>query len=64
MNKFTQALHSRTAWTALLLVVVNIIPNLGLSPELRDLLNAVLGALVIYFRVNASNVPTTPTPPQ
>lgn len=60
MNKFIQAVHSRTAWTALLLVLVNTVPSLNFDPAVKDLVNAVLGALVVYFRINASNLPTTP----
>lgn len=63
MNKFLIALHSRTAWTTILLVLVNVIPGLNLAQPLKDLLNAVLGALVVYFRINATNLPTPAIPP-
>ena len=63
MNKILVALHSRTAWTALLMVIVNILPNLTIDPSLKDLINGILGALIVYFRVTATNIPVTPVPP-
>lgn len=60
MNKISQALNSKTAWTTVLLVLVNIVPSLPFDNNLKDLLNVVLGALVVYFRVNAKNLPEKP----
>lgn len=60
MNKISQALNSKTAWTTVLLVLVNIVPSLPFDDNLKNLLNVVLGALVVYFRVNAVNVPEKP----
>ena len=62
MNKLLVALQSKTVWTIVLMVAYNIFAAYGaaLSPNLNVLVNAVLGALAAYFRVTATNIPTTP----
>jgi hypothetical protein len=60
MNKISQVLNSKTAWTTVLLVLVNVVPALPFDESLKNLLNVVLGALVVYFRVSATNVPEKP----
>ena len=57
MNKIIQALKSRTVWTVVILVVTNTVVDLPVSPAVKDLLNAILGALAVYFRVNPSSEP-------
>jgi hypothetical protein len=56
LKKINKALSSRTVWTLVIMVATNIV-NLGvdvMSPELVVLVNSVLGALAVYFKVNPS----------
>lgn len=65
MNKFTQALHSRTFWTVVIMVIFNAIPHIPLDQGLKDLITTILGLLATFFHVNP-NVVYTPagvTPP-
>lgn len=61
-SKFLVALHSRTVWTIVLMVAYNVMSAFGqtLSPDLNVLVNAVLGALAAYFRVNPATPPAQP----
>lgn len=54
MNKIAQALTSRTFWTTVVMLVINFIPNLSVSQATKDLINGILGLLVIYFHLNQS----------
>lgn len=54
MSKFLVALKSRTAWAIVVMVLVNGLPSVQdqIRPDLLPLVDAVLGLLAIYFRVN------------
>ena len=55
MIPFKKLIQSRTFWTIAILIIVNALPSLKeyIPSDLFILLNSVLGALAIYFRVNA-----------
>lgn len=54
MNKLKLALKSRTAWTVVVMFVLNGVTGVRelVPPTLLPLLDAALGILAIYFRVN------------
>lgn len=56
VKKLTKAVTSRTVWTVLVMVAINVVPVVGdyLNPMTLDLINAILGALAIYFKVSPS----------
>lgn len=56
MNKIVKAASSRTVWTVLVMVAINVVPVVSdyVSPVTLDLINAILGALAIYFKVSPS----------
>ena len=52
-SKILQALHSKTVWTMIVGLVFNIlVPQLNISPELRDLVNGVIVLVAGYFHIN------------
>lgn len=56
MNKILLILGSRTFWTVAILVLINSVKaneNL-ISPETLQGINAILGILAVYFKVNPS----------
>lgn len=65
MDKFTQTLHSRTFWTVVIMILVNILPQLPWSKEVKDLITIILGLLATYYHVNPNQVytPAGVTPP-
>jgi hypothetical protein len=54
MDKIIKAITSRTVWTVLVMVAINVVPVVGdyVNPVTLDLINAILGALAVYFRIN------------
>lgn len=68
-SKFIQAIHSRTVWTLVVMIVYNVLDvyGKGLDPQMSTLVNLILGALVSYFHVNPQMVytpaGTPPVPP-
>jgi hypothetical protein len=54
MKTIITALKSRTVWTIVFMVVTNIVSLLSgiLSQEALTLINTVLGALAVYFKLN------------
>ena len=54
LKLIVKALKSRTVITAVLMVATNFVSLLSgvVSPEVLTLVNTILGALVVYFRVN------------
>lgn len=60
MNKIHLALGSRTFWATVLLVAVNVIPNLPVDQTVKDLINGVLGLVIAYFHVNPGQNYTSP----
>ena len=54
MNKFAMALKSRTLWTVIVMLVINLIPHLPASQDLKDLINGALALLITYFHLNPS----------
>lgn len=54
MNKIIKILSSRTVITVVFMVVTNIVAVLPgvISSDLLALLNTVLGALAVYFRIS------------
>jgi hypothetical protein len=55
-SKLIQALHSRTVWTIAAMLIFNLLPSLNISPELKDLINAIFTAVAGYFHMNPSQV--------
>ena len=55
MNKIITGFRSRTVWTIIATIVLNGVPSVtGMLPqEYLPLVNTLLGALAIHFRVNA-----------
>ena len=53
LKLFIKASKSRTVWTVVFMVVANIVNALAgvVSPEVLTLINTVLGALTVYFRI-------------
>ena len=56
MDKIIKAITSRTVWTVLVMVAINVVPVVGdyVNPVTLDLINAILGALAIFFKINPS----------
>jgi hypothetical protein len=54
MSKFALAFRSRTFWTVVVMVLVNIIPGLPIDQPTKDLITTVLGLVATYFHVNPS----------
>lgn len=56
MNQIKQALTSRTVWTVVALIIINGVPAVtGMLPEGSvPFVNAALGLLSMYFKVNPS----------
>lgn len=54
MSKVTLALRSRTFWTLVVMVLVNVVPGLPVDQPAKDLLTTVLGLVATYFHVNPS----------
>lgn len=52
LEYIAKTIKSRTVWTVVFLVVTNTVVDLPVSQEAKDAINAILGALAIYFRVN------------
>jgi hypothetical protein len=51
-----KALKSRTVWTLVFMVATNIVSSLTgvVSPDVLALVNTILGALAVYFRITPS----------
>ena len=68
MTKIMLALKSRTFWTVVVMLIVNLIPHLPVSQPLKDLINSILTLLAVYFHVNPSQNYSVPNgtymPPQ
>ena len=62
MSKIELALRSRTFWTAVVMLVLNLIPHAPVSQDLKDLINGALTLLITYFHLNPSQNYTTQTP--
>lgn len=56
MKKFIKIMSSRTVITGVIIVAMNVVSLLSgvISPEVLTLMNTVLGALAVYFRINTS----------
>lgn len=56
MEKLVMALKSRTVWTVVLLVITNGLSAFSgnIQPDVLVLINTVLGALAVYFKVSPS----------
>jgi hypothetical protein len=56
INKIIKMLSSRTVITGVIVVAMNVVSLLSgvVQPEVLALMNTVLGALAVYFRVNTS----------
>jgi hypothetical protein len=56
LKLFFKALKSRTVWTVVFMVVANIVNVLAgvVSPEVLALINTILGAVTVYFRIQPS----------
>ncbi len=56
MNQIKQALTSRTVWTVIALIIINGVPAVtGMLPEGSvPFVNALLGFMSMYFKVNPS----------
>jgi hypothetical protein len=51
-TKFGQLITSRTFWTAVVMLVFNLIPQLPIDQALKDLINTIFVALITYFKLN------------
>jgi hypothetical protein len=51
-SKLIQALHSRTLWTTLVMLIFNFIPQLNVDQALKDLINSILVLVIGYFHLN------------
>jgi hypothetical protein len=56
LKLLNKAIRSRTVWTVVFMVVANIVNALAgvVSPEVLTLINTLLGALTVYFRITPS----------
>jgi len=56
IDKIIKALSSRTVWSVIVLVAINIVNLFGsyLPVDLVALLSSILGAMAVYFKVNPS----------
>jgi len=56
MEKFTQSLRSRTTWTVIAMFLINGFTAVQgeISPDLQIVVNAVLSAVAVYFKINPS----------
>lgn len=56
MKTIIKILSSRTVITGVVIVAMNIVSLLSgvISPEILTLMNTILGALAVYFRINIS----------
>jgi hypothetical protein len=54
MKLIIKSAKSRTVWTVVFMVVANIVNALAgvVSPEVLTLINTILGALTVYFRIS------------
>ncbi len=55
-SKIIQALHSRTVWTVIVMMVFNLIPQLNIDQSLKDMVNGVLVLVAGYFHVNPNQI--------
>lgn len=70
-SKIVQALHSKTVWTTVVMLIFNFIPSLNIDQALKDLINGVLVLVISYFHINPTTqgmltpagVPPPLTPP-
>ena len=71
-SKIVQALHSKTVWTLVIGLIFNVlVPQLNISPALRDFVNALIVFIAGYFHINPTiqgmytpaGVPAPATPP-
>ena len=66
-SKLIQALHSKTVWTTIIMLVFNVIPSLNIDQSFKDLINGVLVVLISYFHINPAvqgmYTPAGVTPP-
>lgn len=56
MTKIIQTLSSRTAWTTVIMFLINTVPLIegSLSPQWKALVDAILGLMIVYFHLNPS----------
>jgi hypothetical protein len=56
MELIIKSAKSRTVWTIVFIVVTNIVSSLTgvVSPDVLALVNTILGALAVYFRITPS----------
>jgi len=56
MEKLGKIVSSRTVWVLVILVATNIVSAYSdaVSPEMLTLIDSVLGALAVYFKVTPS----------
>ena len=54
IKKLVKILKSRTVITGVIVVALNVVSALSgvVSPEVLALVNTILGALAVYFRIN------------
>lgn len=63
MNKILLGLKSRTVWTIIALFVINGFQGISslVPPAALDTINAILGVVAIYFKINPSQNYNTST---
>jgi hypothetical protein len=56
MKTIIKTLKSRTVWTIVLMVATNVVSMLVgvVPPEVLTLINTILGALAVYFKISPS----------